>query len=307
MKSAILILVTLPLFPVLGFGGEKEEAQLKETMIPLTRNLLLRIEQTNDLPETTNAVENYKIEYYDDGWLANLQLTNGWGFRFMAAQQETNISILHAPSEIEVAVLNQTLMPLGKTFLQRIGQTNVLPWTTNQVQKYKVSYLNYRPGYLADLMLTNGDNLSFDSNTNGTEIWAFQRPIRTYYGFGADTPKAKIEAVKALLLQNKLDKAKAVALAKKYFKLLGNREDDFHPLDFYASEIVQDYWSGGEDGRGGMLPYYRVTWYRKDVTTKELDDNDSSAKLKTIIVEVSGVDLGLISYEKDLFPIGSGF
>ena len=67
MKSAIFILAALLLFPVLGMGGEREEADLKETMIPLTRNLLVRIDQTNDLPETTNAVENYKIEYYDDG------------------------------------------------------------------------------------------------------------------------------------------------------------------------------------------------------------------------------------------------
>ena len=67
MKSLIFGIGVLLLFPVFGFGGEKEEAQLKETMIPLTRNLLVRIDQTNDLPETTNAVENYKIEYYDDG------------------------------------------------------------------------------------------------------------------------------------------------------------------------------------------------------------------------------------------------
>ena len=306
MKSLIFAIVVLLLFPVFGFGGEKEEAQLKETMIPLTRNLLVRIDQTNDLPSTTNEVGSYKIKYYEDGWLADLQLTNGWSFRFMAAQQETNISILHAPSEIEAAPLKKTLIPLAREFLQRIGQTNVLPWTTNQVQKYSVSYLNYRPGYLADLMLTNGDNLSFDSNTNGTEIWSFQRPIRTYYGFGDDTPKAKIDAVKALLLQNKLNEEKAVALAKKYFKLLGHREEDFHSLDFYPGGIVQDDWSGGEDGRGGWLPYYRITWYRKDVDVANLAKSGNT-DYKAVIVEVSGIDSSLISYHKYFMPIGSDF
>ena len=307
MKSLIFAIVVFPLFPVLGFGGEREETHLKETMIPLTRELLLRIDQTNDLPSTTNEVGSYKIEWFDDGWLANLQLTNDWNFRFMAGTRETNVSILHAPGAIEAAVFNQTLIPLAGEFLRQIGLTNNLPRTTNQMQKYSVSYLNYRPGYLVDLTLTNGCNLGFNSGTNGTEVWAFQRPIRTYYGFGDDTPKAKIDAVKALLLQNKLNEEKAVALAKKYFKLLGHREEDFHSLDFYPGEIVQDDWSGGEDGRGGWLPYYRITWYRKDVTAKELDDNDSAAKLKTIIIEVSGIDSSLISYSKGLFPIGSDF
>jgi hypothetical protein len=36
-------------------------------MIPLTRELLLRIDQTNDLPSTTNEVGSYKIEWFDDG------------------------------------------------------------------------------------------------------------------------------------------------------------------------------------------------------------------------------------------------
>ena len=306
LKKTLLILAALPLFPALGIGGEREETHLKETMIPLTRELLLRIDQTNDLPSTTNEVGSYKIEWFDDGWLANLQLTNDWNFRFMAGTRETNVSILHAPGAIEAAVLNQTLIPLAGEFLRQIGLTNNLPRATNQMQKYSVSYLNYRPGYLADLTLTNGCHLSFESGTNGTEVWAFQRPIRTYYALDS-AQKEKIQAVKALLLQNKLNNERAVALAKKYFAALGHREGDFHPLDFYLGGIVQDDWSGGEDGRGGWLPYYRITWYRKDVTAKELDDNDSAAKLKTIIIEVSGIDSSLISYEKDQLPIGSDF
>ncbi|HZL14095.1 MAG TPA: hypothetical protein VFC85_08110 [Verrucomicrobiae bacterium] len=65
------------LFPALAFGGEKEEAYLKQTMIPQARKLLLRIDQTNDLPSTTNDVQSYKVDYYDDGLSAELRLTNG--------------------------------------------------------------------------------------------------------------------------------------------------------------------------------------------------------------------------------------
>ena len=308
MKNIILILAALLLFPALVFGGEKEEADLKETMIPLARELLLRIGQTNDLPSTTNQVISYTVDYFDapPGWSANLQLTNGWVFRFVAEKGDTNVSAFHLPGEKEEAYLKEEMIPLAQEFLLRIGQTNGLPSATNQVQKYSVNYFSDRPGCLADMTLTNGCGFSFHTETNKTEVWSFQRPIKTYYSL-AGAPKAKIEAVKALLLQNKLNEEKAVALAKKYFELLGHREEDFHPLDFYPGEILQDYWSGGDDGHGGKLPYYQITWYRKDVRRQELDDHDSNAMLKIVIITVSGIDSSLISYEKDQLPIGSDF
>ena len=37
MKSLIFTLAAMLLFPALALGGEKEEAYLKETMIPLAR------------------------------------------------------------------------------------------------------------------------------------------------------------------------------------------------------------------------------------------------------------------------------
>ena len=198
MKSLILAFGVLLLIPALGLGGGREEADLKGTMIPLTRELLLRIDQTNDLPSTTNAVESYKIEYYDDGWLANLQLTNGWSFKFVALNaRETNVSILRPPREKETDVLQHTMIPLAREFLQRIGQTNELPWTTNQVQRYRVNFFNDRPGYTADMRLTNGCGFGFYAESNKAEVNDFRRPIKTYLELN-NPPKEKIEALQAL-------------------------------------------------------------------------------------------------------------
>ena len=200
--------------------------------------------------------------------------------------------------EKEQAYLTQTMIPLAQEFLQRVGQTNGLPMGTNQVKNYKVDYFNDRPGCTASMRMTNNWFLSFYTETNKTEVWTFHRNIKTYYSL-AGAPQAKIDAVKALNLQNKLNKESAIVLAKKYFKLLGHKDENFH-----SQEISQCYWSGEESGR---LPYFEITWYRKDVTLKELEDNDSNAKLKTVIIEVSGIDSSLISYSKGLLPIGSDF
>jgi hypothetical protein len=203
--------------------------------------------------------------------------------------------------EKEQAYLTQKMIPFAQEFLQRIGQTNNLPLGTNQVKHYKMDYFNDRPGCTANMRLTNGCVFSFHTETNKTEIWSFQRNIKTYYSL-ADAPKAKIEAVKALNLKNKLNKDSALVLANKYFKLTGHKEENFH-----SPELLQCYWSGGEDNHGGRLPYYEITWYRKDVTKAELENHDSNAELKTVIIEVSGIDLGLISYSKGLLPVGSDF
>lgn len=307
MKIIILALATLLFFPVLVFGGEKEEMYLKQFMIPRAQALLLRIAQTNGLPLTTNQVQSYKVDYYDDGWLGKMQLTNGWGIGFFTNTRETNESVSHVPGNLEAAYLKETMLPLAREFLQRIGQTNNPPLGTNQVKTYKVDYFSNRPGCTANLRLTNGFVFSFHTETNKSEVWSFHRNIKTYYDLGGDAPKAKIEAIKSLNLQNKLNKDSAAALAQKFFKAIGHKEENFHSLDFYPPEVLQCYWSGGEDGRGGRLPYYEITWYRKDVTAKELEDNDSSAKLKTVIIEVSGIDSSLISYSKGLLPIGSDF
>lgn len=304
MKNTVLIFAVMFLFTALTMGGEKESSFLKETMIPQARQVLLRIGQTNNLPSTTNQVQSYKVDFYDNppGWSANMQLTNGWGFRFLSQGLDTNISVFHAPKKIEERYLKETMIPLARAFLQRIGQINNLPFTTNQVQYYRIDYFRDRPGCTASLRLTNGYSFSYYTETNKTGVYTFRRNIKTYYGLDVGAPKAKIEAIKALNLQNKLSKNSALALGIKYFKQLGHEEGDFH-----VPEIHQCYWSGGENGRGGKLPYFEITWYRKDVTRKELDNHDSNEMLKAITIEVSGIDSSLISYSKGLLPIGSDF
>ena len=311
MKNTTLILSALFLFPTLVLGGEKEEAYLKQTMIPRARELLLRIGQTNDLPSTTNQVQSYKVDYFDDppGWLANMQLTNGWVFRFLTEKGDTNVRAFHLSGEKEETYLKEKIIPLAQEFLQRIGQTNNLPLGTNQVKSYKLNYFDDRPGCTADMRLANGYAFSFHTETNQTEIWSFHRSIKTYYELD-NPPIEKVRALQALNIQNKLNKESAAALAAKYLKLLGHKEENFHSLDFYPPEISQGYWVSSPESPPAnerRLPYYEIIWYRKDITKKELDDNDSRAKLTTVTIEVSGIDSSLISYSKGMLPIGSDF
>ena len=199
--------------------------------------------------------------------------------------------------EKEETYLKETMIPLAQEFLQRIGQANNLPQGTNQVKNYKVGYFNDRPGCTASLRLTNNSYFLYHTETNKTEVWTFQRNIKTYYSL-AGAPKAKIEAVKALNLQNKLNKESTLVLAKKYFKMIGHKEENFHP-----PELIQCYWSGEE---GGKLPYYEITWYRKDVDVTNLAKN-GNVNYKAVIIEVSGINSSLISYTKAGMPIGSDF
>ena len=203
--------------------------------------------------------------------------------------------------EKEEAYLNQKMIPLAQEFLQRIRQTNNLPLGTNQVKIYKVDYFNDRPGCTAELRLTNNTYFLYYTETNKTEVDTFHRNIKTYYGF-AEGPKEKIEAVKRLNLQNKLNKDRALVLAKEYFKLIGHKEENFHP-----PELLQCYWSGGEDNHGGSLPYYEITWYRKDVTEANMKPEAGDPALPRVVIEVSGIDSSLISYDKLFLPIGSDF
>ena len=307
MKNTILTIAVWLIFPALVLSMEKDETLLKETMIPQARELLTRIAQTNDLPSTTNQVQGYKVDYLDDGWLANMQLTNGWVFQFLKDQKETHVSVVHLPGKMEAELVKKTLIPLAREFLLRIGWTNDLPTATNQVKIYRVSYFDDRPGYTADMRLTNGCVFSFHTETNKTEVWSFHRNIKTYYEL-ENPPKEKIEALQALNLQNKLNKKSAQILAEKYLSMLGHKKENFHPLIFYPPGITQGYWVAAPESppvNERRLPYYEITWYRKDVKLKELEEGGSN--LGSVIIEVSGIDLGLISYTKIKLPIGKDF
>lgn len=217
--------------------------------------------------------------------------------------------VLATGGEKEETYLKQTMIPLAQAFFQQIGQTNNLPLGTNQVKNYRLNYFRDRPGCTANLRLTNGYVFSFYTETNKTEVCSFHCNVKTYFEL-ENPPKEKIEALKALNLQNKLNKKSAATLAVKYFKMLGHKEENFHSLDFYPPEISQGYWVSSPESPPAnerRLPYYEIIWYRKDITKKELDDNDSRAKLTTVTIEVSGIDSSLISYSKGMLPIGSDF
>jgi len=206
--------------------------------------------------------------------------------------------VLAMGGEKEGVYLKEQMIPLTQEFFQRIGQTNNFPLGTNQVKNYKVDYFDDRPGCTASLRLTNGCSFMYFTEKGKTEIDTFRRPIKTYYAL-ENAPKVKIEAVKALNLQNKLNKDKALVLAKKYFKMIGHKEENFH-----SPEIIQCYWSGVESGR---LPYYEITWYRKDVKKADMKPEAGDPALPRVIIEVSGIDSSLISYDKLYLPLGSDF
>jgi hypothetical protein len=204
-----------------------------------------------------------------------MQLTNGWVFKFFADRRETNVSALHLPGEMEAAYLKRTMIPLALEFLLRIGRINDLPTVTNQVQKYRVSYFSDRPGCMADMRLTNGLVFSFHTETNKTEVWSFKNTnVKTYYSLD-NPPKEKIKALQALNLRNKLNSKSAEILAKKYFKMLGHKEENFHPLGFADSQVSQGYWVSAPEmppDNERLLPYYAVTWYRKGVKVEKIGE-----------------------------------
>jgi hypothetical protein len=149
------------------------------------------------------------------------------------------------------------------------------------------------------MRLTDDYLFSFHTETNRTEIWEFiQLRVKTYYELD-NVSKEKIEAVKALNLKNKLNNKSALELAKKYFKLLGHKGQDFHPPEFR-----QSYWVGKNDVWGN-LPYYEAVWYRKD--SNMADVHSGIATIPQVTMTVSGIDSSLISYSKGFMPVGSDF
>jgi hypothetical protein len=192
------------------------------------------------------------------------------------------------------------MLPLAQKFVNRNGILDI-DFSTNNIGKYRIDFFqDKRPGCLADLKLKNGYSFSFLSDGTNADVWAFNDgKTKTYYALEG-APKDKIDAVKALSLRNKLSSTNALELAEKFFRLQGHKEDNFHP-----AELHQSYWSGGDDSRGGELPYYEVEWYRKDV--KMTDLQSGIATLPYVRIEVSGIDSHLISYTKGFMPVDGDF
>jgi hypothetical protein len=195
--------------------------------------------------------------------------------------------------------LQEKMIPLAQKFTKQVELPYNSQFGTNAVIKSKVDFFNDRPGCLAEMRLTNGYFFSFHTEKDQTELWSFQQiSVKTYYELD-DAPKEKIEAVKALNLKNKLNDKTALELAKKFFKLLGHKEEDF-----LAPEFRQSYWVGKNDVWGN-LPYYEVVWYRKDV--KITDMHAGIATLPAVRINVSGIDSSLLYYSKSFMPVGKDF
>ncbi|HEY1718095.1 MAG TPA: hypothetical protein VGH42_07340 [Verrucomicrobiae bacterium] len=159
-----------------------------------------------------------------------------------------------------------------------------------------------RRGCTANLKLKTGYIFDFISDGTNAEVCHFHDgKTRTYFAL-ENAPKEKIDAVKALNLRNKLSKTNALELAENFFKLQGHKDENFN-----EPELHQSYWSGGDDNRGGELPYFEITWYRKDITKTDRESGDSKKLLESVTIEVSGIDSHLISYSKGLLPIGKDF
>jgi hypothetical protein len=157
---------------------------------------------------------------------------------------------------------------------------------------------------MATMKLTNGYFFWSHTEKTNSEIWVFQQNQQTTYHSLNDASLDKIRAYQALLKQNKLSEKKALALARKYFNLLGHDEKNFHP-----PEILQGYWvSMNLKYPSGRLPAYTVTWYRKDVTKEQLDPKTGEVyRQPSVEIEVSGIDSSLIRYGRGYLPIGSDF
>jgi hypothetical protein len=190
------------------------------------------------------------------------------------------------------------MIPSAEEFVQR----NELPFAatigTNNISSYSVELYRDRPGGDGAIRLNNGYIFHFVSDGTNVGIQNFHALMKTEYDLTFE-PKEKVEAIKALILQNKLNDERALELAKKFFKLQGHKDENFHP-----PELRQTRWmiQGGSDG---PLPYYEITWYRKDVNLADL--NKGSTGIPEASMTISGVDSGLIYYSRSSLPIGSDF
>jgi hypothetical protein len=221
---------------------------------------------------------------------------------FLGILVATSVSAEVATNLTDAYLLN-TMLPLAQQFCAKAGMTNFTQISTNQIKRYRREDFYDRPGCMAGLTLTNKYRFSSHTEKDKSEIWVFQQnQQQTYYSLN-DAPVEKIKAVQALLKQNKLNEKKALALALKYFNLLGHDEKNFYP-----PQINQGYWNSSNPKYGsGRIPAYTVEWFRNDVTQAQLAPGSGEAMLPEVRIEVSGIDSSLISYHRLFLPIGSDF
>lgn len=98
MKFVALAVIALRLFSSLSFGGEKEEAFLREKMIPLAHEFIKRNGLPYDAEFGTNRIARSSVDFYDDGrpgGQGTLILENGYCFYFASDGRATEIWDFH--------------------------------------------------------------------------------------------------------------------------------------------------------------------------------------------------------------------
>lgn len=204
---------------------------------------------------------------------------------------------------------HDVMKTLARDFIKRNGLQHQ-SFSTNDVTHHKFDLFDDgRVGGIGSLHIKTYSFTIFVENEKSEINDYMDLSVKTYYDL-SHAPKEKIEAVKALLLRNKLNEKEALELATKYFKLQGHVEENFHAVKFHQlgwtgpSDSAEKEWYSTDKPttRGGLLPYYQATWYRKDA-----DLNDHGALHPIVQIEVSGITSLLIRYSKWSMPIGSDF
>lgn len=207
-----------------------------------------------------------------------------------------------AGGERETNYLEGRMVPFAREFIQR----NALPYDTNfgvdKIVRFRVEFLTNRPAafIMSNLRIEKRYAFSFTEENGVLGVsWFKDVSVETYYDLSA-APKEKIEAVRALKLRNKLNDQTGLVLARKYFRLQGHDEKNFHPVEFR-----QLSWAAKGDPDYVPLPFYEAVWYRKDV--KQTERDEGIARLPHVRIEVSGITSNLVSYSKLHMPVGVDF
>ncbi len=204
------------------------------------------------------------------------------------------------PTATEQQHFWDTVIPLARNFIARNRLSFNTNFGTEAIKRCNIDY-GELPGYQATLFLTNGWIFMLGAFGTNAEIWAFITPTKTGYYSPLTMPKGELEAVKALNLRNKLTKEKALVIAKWHFKVMGHKEKDFHPPEFW--QLGGDPVEAGKDYL--PVPFYEATWYRKDVNVEA--DSAAGKLMPQVQITVSGITTNIIGYSKVFMPVGHDF
>jgi hypothetical protein len=190
------------------------------------------------------------------------------------------------------------MMPTVRQFILRNDLPRNSGSLTGDIVKWDISFPAHWPGVVGEVRLINQSRFDWSSDGTNSHVWCYHDGTKTSFNL-AGAPLEKVEAVKGLILKNKLNDKTALDLAKTYFRLQGHKEEDFHPPEF-------GQYGWGEKGESDYVPYpfYMARWYRRDVTREDRESGNST--LPSVMIKVSGINSNLVSYHKWAIPIGLG-